>query len=109
MNMREEAAKPRKVVVVPVYWVAVSLITVAFMVIVSVVISVALANRNAHDLVARYESDKRATGEANRQFYCTLFGTQLDAFENATSEAGKKSYSAWLGVYRLAECRPLRK
>ena len=87
---------------------AVTLITVAVMVVASAVISTSLADRNARDLVARYEADKRATGEANRAFYCALFTSQLNAFDDATSPAGKESYDGWLGVYRLAKCEPIR-
>lgn len=94
---------------IPVYWVAVIMISVAAMVVTSAVISTALADRNARDLVARYEADKRATGEANRQFYCRLFASQLDAFSDASSAAGRKSYEGWLGVYELARCEPPRK
>lgn len=100
--------QPRRVVVVPVYWVAVAMITVAAMVVVSAVISVALADRNARQLVARYEADKRATAAANQQFYCALFGSQADAFEDATTATGRASRKAWLDLYELAQCRPVR-
>lgn len=99
---------PRRVVVVPVYWVAVAMLSVAAMLVCSAVISIALADRNARDLVERYEADKRAAAEANRQFYCALFASQLDAFADASSPAGRKSYDGWLGVYRLAKCTPER-
>jgi hypothetical protein len=99
---------PRRVITVPVYWVAVIMFSVAAMVVVSAVISTALADRNARALVARYEADKRATAEGNRAFYCALFGSQLEAFSDASSPAGKKSYDGWLGVYRLAKCEPIR-
>jgi hypothetical protein len=115
--MTEQA--PRKTINVPVYWLAVVMLSVAAMVVVSAVISTALADRNARALVSRYEADKAATAatdekeraataEANRQFYCALFGSQLDAFETATTPTGKKSYDGWLGVYRLARCQPAR-
>ena len=99
---------PRKTVTVPAYWVAVVMISIAAMLVASAVISIALADRNARELVARYEADKRASAEANRQFYCALFGSQLDAFDEAKTPAGRKSYDGWLGVYRLAKCEPAR-
>jgi hypothetical protein len=110
---------PRRTIAVPVYWLAVVMISIAAMVVVSAVISTALADRNARALVARYEADKAATAaadekekaataEANRQFYCALFSSQLDAFATATTPAGKKSYDGWLGVYRIARCQPAR-
>jgi len=99
---------PRKTIAVPVYWVAVVMISIAAMVVASTVISTAMADRNARKLVARYEADKAASAEANRQFYCALFSSQLDAFETATTPAGKKSYDGWLGVYRIARCQPAR-
>lgn len=99
---------PRKVVTVPVYWLAIAMISVAAMVVASSVISTALADRNARELVARYEADKSATSEANRQFYCALFASQLDAFGDAETPTGRKSYDGWLGVYRLVKCEPAR-
>jgi len=110
---------PRRTIAVPVYWLAVIMISIAAMVVVSAVISTALADRNARALVARYEADKAATlaraeadkaatAESNRQFYCALFGSQLDAFATAATPTGRKSYEGWLGVYRLARCQPLR-
>lgn len=104
--MTEQA--PRKTIAVPVYWLAIIMLSVAAMVVASTVISTALADRNARELVARYEADKAASAEANRQFYCALFGSQLDAFAGATTPTGKKSYEGWLGVYRIARCQPLR-
>jgi hypothetical protein len=41
--------------------------------------------------------------------YCTLFGSQIDAFAEAKSPAGRASYEAWLAVYRLARCQPVRR
>ncbi len=87
---------------------AITLVSVALMVIVSAVISTALADRNARDLVARYEADKRATAAANRVVLCALFSSQLNAFEDATTPTGKESYKAWLQVYRLTQCEPER-
>lgn len=99
---------PRRVVVVPVYWLAVVMFTVAAMVAVSAFISVSVADRNARELVARYEADKRATAAANQQFYCALFGSQADAFETATTPAGRASYKAWIDLYGLVGCLPAR-
>jgi hypothetical protein len=95
-------------IIPPAYRTAVMLISVALMIIASAVISTALADRNARELVARYEADKRVTAEANRAFYCALFASQLEAFSDATTPTGKKSYDGWLGVYRLAKCEPAR-
>jgi len=100
---------PRKMVLVPAYWIAVAMLTVAAMVAVSAVISVALADRNAKQLVDRYEADKQATAETNREFYCALFGSQADAFADATTATGKASLKAWLDLYALAECSPARR
>lgn len=100
---------PRKTVIVPVYWVAVAMLSVAAMVVVSTVISVALADRNARELVARYEADKQATAAANRELYCALFGSQVDAFSDAVTPTGKASLKAWLDVYELAKCQPARR
>jgi hypothetical protein len=99
---------PRRVVVVPVYWAAIVMVTVAVMVVASAVISVGLADRNARDLVARYEADKRATAATNQQFYCALFGAQADAFADATTATGRASLKAWLDLYELARCMPAR-
>jgi hypothetical protein len=98
----------QKVVVVPVYWVGLAMIGVALMLVASAVISVAVANQNSRELIARYEADKQATAAANTQLYCALFGSQLDAFGEAQSPAGQKSYAAWLDLYRLAKCTPAR-
>jgi hypothetical protein len=97
------------VVIPPAYRNAVVLISVAAMMVVSAVISIALADRNARELVARYEADKRATAAANRVVLCALFSSQLNAFADATTSTGKESYKAWLEVYRLTQCEPTRK
>lgn len=93
---------------VKTYHLGLAMVTVGLVAVVTVVISVALANQNARDLVARYERDKAATAEANRAIYCALFGSQLKAFEDAQSDVGRESYRAWLNLYRLARCEPVK-
>lgn len=99
----------RRVVVVPTYWVGIALATVAAFTLAMYFVSVAKANENARDLIARYEADKVRTAESNRVVYCTLFGSQADAFAEAQTPAGRASYLAWLAVYRLVRCQPVRK
>ena len=96
-------------VTIPLYWVGAALVTMAVIGVMSIVISVGLARSNAEKQLARYEADKVATARANQGLYCTLFGSQMDAFAEATTPTGKASYEAWLAVYKLAQCQPLRK
>jgi hypothetical protein len=45
----------------------------------------------------------------HRKVICAVFGSQADAFEDATSVAGQKARKAWLDLYKLARCEPPRK
>lgn len=102
-------ARTVRVITMPVWTVAVSIFTVLILCAATYFVSVAIADRNADRLIDRYEADKQATAEANRQVTCELFASQLDAFEDATSPAGKKSRAAWFKLYVLARCQPVRK
>lgn len=93
---------------VPVYWMALIMLTVATAPIVSVAISTKIARENSAEQLARYEADRDAAAEANRGLYCTLFRTQLDAYAEAESQVGEQAYQAWLDLYRLARCTPAR-
>jgi hypothetical protein len=99
---------PQRVVSVPLYAVLVLAFAAFLGPPVSMVASIMVANRNSEQLIERYRADRAAQTEANRVLYCTLFETQLDAFKDATSPAGKASYAAWLDLYRLARCEPPR-
>jgi hypothetical protein len=101
-------ANTRRVIVLPVYTVGVALLTVLLFCGVTLGAAVRISNGNAKDLIDRYEADKQQTAAANKGFYCALFGSQLAAFEDATSPAGRQSYQAWLDIYRLAKCQPVR-
>lgn len=98
----------RRVVVVPTYTIGLAIVTVVVMCLVTLFAGVKISNSNAERLVARYERDKAVTAEQNREVYCTLFRTQMDAFDGASSPVGRASYQAWLGVYRLVGCKPAR-
>lgn len=93
----------------PAYAVGVACLTVVALCLLTLFGGLALADRNAKRQLARYEADKVATAEANRGLYCTLFGSQIDAFAEATTPAGRASYAAWLAVYKLARCAPARR
>ncbi len=101
--------RPRRTVTVPSYTIGVALLTVVACCLLTLWAGVAISNRNAARLIDRYEADKAQTEAANRDLYCELFGSQLDAFADAVSPAGKASYRAWLNLYRLAGCQPERK
>ncbi len=93
----------------PWYTTVVTVVSVLAICLLTLAASVAIANANAKQQLARYEADKVATQEANRVLYCKVFGSQLDAFAEATSPAGRESYAAWLDVYKLARCQPARR
>lgn len=102
------APDTRRVVVVPLYTISVAIATVLLLCGLTLWAGVAISRRNAAALVAQNEADKLAAQQANRTVYCKLFGSQLDAFEDAQSPAGKASRQAWLDVYRLVRCTPTR-
>lgn len=75
----------------------------------SIYFSVQVANNNSEQLISRYQADRARSAAANQTVYCVLFGSQLDAFKDAESSAGQASYRAWLAVYKLVQCQPIRK
>jgi hypothetical protein len=109
----------RRPVYIPLYAVLILVFAAFTGPPLSVYASVLIANRNSTELVRRYQADqaalaakaaadRAAQSEETRKLYCTLFSTQLDAFEEATSPAGQASYKAWLDLYKLARCEPPR-
>lgn len=100
---------PRRPITVPLYALLALVLAAVSGPPLSIYASVQIANRNAEELVERYQRDRAVSAEQNRVIYCTLFGTQLDAFEDATSPAGRASRAAWLDLYKLARCQPERK
>lgn len=101
-------AAGRRVMVIPIYWVAWAMVTVLALSLGSFFGSIAIANQNSRELVARYRADQAATAAGNRVIYCAVFARQADVFADAESEVGKAAYEAWLQLYRLAGCEPAR-
>lgn len=110
----------RRQVHVPLYAVLVLVLAALSGPPLSIYASVRIANNNSEQLIERYRADqavqaekvakeKAAAAEENRRIYCTVFSTQLDALESATTPAGMASYRAWLDLYQLAHCQPPRK
>lgn len=93
---------------VPSYTLGIALLALAVMMWATYAVSVKKADENAQELIDRYERDKVTTAEANRQFYCAVFGTQIDVYGEAETDVGKNAYRAWLRIYRLAKCTPER-
>lgn len=106
--LRRAARSGVRPIVMPAYAVGLACLTVVALLVLTLVGSIEIADRNAADLLRRYEADKQATAEQNKAVTCALFSSQLDAFADAESDVGRKSYQAWLGVYRLARCSPER-
>lgn len=75
----------------------------------SIYASVQIANNNSEQLIERYRADRQAQAEANKQLYCALFASQIDALEDVSSAAGQASRRAWLDLYKLVQCQPIRK
>ncbi len=98
----------RRTIVMPAYAVAIACVTVLLLNGLTLVAGIAIANANARESLARYEADKQATAAQQKIVTCALFTSQLNAFDKATTPAGKESYEGWLGVYRLAKCEPAR-
>ena len=99
---------PRRVVTLPAYTIPLAIVTVLAACGLTLLWGVSIAKGNSAELIARYEADKVATQQQNTTIYCELFGSQLDAFADATTPTGRKSYEAWLAVYRLVNCAPAR-
>jgi len=95
-------------VTVPAYTVGVTIVTVLALCLLTLWGGVTISNNNASRLLAKYEADKVAAEQANRGLYCELFQSQMNALDDAKSDAGKASYKAWLAVYRLVQCQPVR-
>ena len=93
---------------VPVYWMALILLTVATAPVVSILVSTKVARENAADQLRRYEADKVATAQRDKNLYCAVFGRQADVFSEAVTPTGKAAYQAWLDLYRFAACDPAR-
>lgn len=98
----------KRTIVMPAYAVAIACLTVLLLNGLTLWAGIAIANGNAREQLARYEADKQATAAADKVVTCALFTSQLNAFDKATTPAGKESYEGWLGVYRLARCEPKR-
>lgn len=47
---------------------------------------------------------RRATAEQNRQLVCSLAVAQAEAFQDATSEPGRKSRAAWMAMVERFNC-----
>lgn len=103
-----DGQRPLKVMVIPVYWAAVAMVGVAVALVVSILISVAIAKSNSREVVAQYQKDQAAAQASDRRFYCAVFGRQADVFSEAVSPTGQAAYQAWLDLYRFAACEPAR-
>jgi hypothetical protein len=100
--------RPQRVIVMPAYAVGLACLTVLALLGLTLWAGLAIAEGNAKELLDRYEADKVASQEQTRQLSCRLFGSQLDAFDEARTPAGKASHAAWLDLYRVAHCTPTR-
>lgn len=78
-----------------------------FLLILYVVVSPFLAVYASVQMVERAQERSR---EANRITTCQWFGRMIDAYleEPPTSTTGRNVVEAWLFLYRLAGCRPVR-
>lgn len=101
---------PRRAVHLPLYGVLVLVFAAVLGPVLSIWASVQIAERNAAELLQRYQVDQVRTEAANRSIYCTLFKVQLDAFDEQppSSATGVAIQEAWLAIYRLARCEPPR-
>lgn len=99
----------KSTVQVPRYWVLLGVLCVFLSPVLSFVASIQIADRNAEQLVKRYERDQAASRAQNRAVYCSVFSSQLDAFDSATTPTGQASRRAWLDLYELVDCQPERK
>ena len=99
---------PRRWVHIRLYWVAVVLAAVAAGPVVAVQVATKTSDDNARDIIAQYKQDQAAEQEQARQLSCRLSGSQMGAFEQATTPAGRASFEAWRELYRLARCQPAR-
>ncbi len=99
----------RKVIVLPVYTVAVALVTVLAFCGITLATAVSISDRNAATLIDRYQADRASEQEKDRLFYCAVFGSQADAFADAASPTGQAARKAWLDLYGRAQCAPPKK
>ncbi len=108
--------KQTRAVVLPLYWLVVGAVTCLLSPVAAVAVSVNVNNRTMaaaerQRTAAQQEADRQAEAirREQRKVTCSLAASQLDAFAEAQSPPGKASYQAWLDLYRLAECQPIRK
>lgn len=94
-----------RVVRVPVYWLVVGVVTCLLSPVLAIIVSVHINNKT----IAENERQRAQARAASTQVICRLAANQLDAFSNAESDTGKASYRAWLDLYRLSKCTPVRK
>ena len=59
--------------------------------------------RRAH-AAAQVEVARRAAAEQNRLLVCSLALAQAEAFQDATSDPGRKSREAWLAMVERFNC-----
>lgn len=59
--------------------------------------------RRAH-AAAQVDVARRAAAEQNRQLVCSLALAQAEAFQDATSEPGRKSRAAWVAMAERFNC-----
>lgn len=111
---------PKRPVHMPLWSVVVLCVMATFGPLASIVASIQIADRNAAELIDRYEADQqrverqveqeklRTQAEA-KAVYCRVFSTQIDALDNAQTESGEAARQGWIDLYKLAECQPPRK
>lgn len=100
---------PRRPVHLPLWSVVVLCVMATFGPILSITAAVQISNKNAAELVQRYEADQQMARAAAKAIYCTLFAVQIDALTPPQAPTAARVRDAWLAIYELAQCQPPRK
>lgn len=97
---------PGRLVHIPIWWVIVGVASCVLTPILSILVSVQIADRNRiqqEQQAAKVAAELRAEGVER---YCRLFGSQVDVYSDATSPVGIEAHRAWLTEYKKMGCKP---
>lgn len=99
----------RRVVQVPLYWLVVGIAVMVVSPILSITASAQINKRTIASTIAAAEAAKAEARKDGLVRYCRLIGSQIDVYDEATSEVGKNARANWLREYQLSGCQPPKK
>lgn len=101
--------RPRRVVTIPAYWIALVLLTVAVAPVFGGWVSIQLADENARRLQAEQRAVDRQVQAEGRRLACEQFSRLIDAWDPTRSAVGRDVRDVYVFLYTLIQCHPPRK